>query len=165
MAQLRGAIDAVNKELGPVITVAPFFETAPIGAADQPFINTAIVVHSDIPPDDALDILLGIERTLGRVRQVRWGNRTVDLDILLWQARDDQGRWQARARSTPTLTIPHPEMLRRAFVMVPAAAIAGDWCLPGSEVSLAVRCEHSAFYLAPLPAAVTAASCFEASCE
>jgi len=160
MAQLRAAIKAVNKELGRVVALAPFFETAPMGAADQAFINSAMIVSTESPPDDALDILLAIERSLGRVRKVRWGNRTVDLDILLWQQRDDRGQWQSLPWSSPTLKIPHPEMLKRDFVMVPAAAIAGDWHLPGCEMTLAARCEQSQFHL---PA--SSASCFEASCE
>lgn len=160
MAHLRAAIKAVNSELGPVVKIAPFYETAPIGAADQAFLNSAMVVTTSVGPQEALDVLLSIERSLGRVRDMRWGNRTCDLDILLWRRLDARGQWESLSWQSPSLKIPHPEMLKRDFVMIPAAAVAGDWVLPGTELMLASLSNQSDFCLsAPV------ANCFEASLE
>ncbi len=158
MAHLRAAIKAVNSELGPVVKIAPFYETAPIGAADRAFLNSAMIVASPLGPEEALETLMCIEKSLGRVRDVRWGNRTVDLDILLWRQLDSKGRWRSLSWKSPSLIIPHPEMLKRDFVMIPAANVAGDWIVPGTELTLRNHHDQSHFCLS-----TPVANCVEAS--
>jgi 2-amino-4-hydroxy-6-hydroxymethyldihydropteridine diphosphokinase len=116
-AHLHAALDRLRTR-GTVEAVSPFLETDPVGYAEQPrFLNAAVRLRTTLPPDDLLRALLSIETTLGRVRTVRWGPRTIDLDLLLY---DDL------VRDDPGLTIPHPRMHERRFVLEPLAAIAPD---------------------------------------
>jgi 2-amino-4-hydroxy-6-hydroxymethyldihydropteridine diphosphokinase len=116
-AHLRAALDRLGTR-GTVEAVSPFLETDPVGYAEQPrFLNAAVRLRTTLPPDDLLRELLSIETALGRVRTVRWGPRTIDLDLLLY---DDL------VRDDPGLTIPHPRMHERRFVLEPLAAIAPD---------------------------------------
>ena len=135
-AQLRAAVSAVNSCIGPVLATAPIYVTEPIGAADQTFLNSAVTVASSLDPESVLSELLNIETKLGRVRAERWGNRLIDLDVLLWQRLNTDGRWESASWASPTLSVPHPEMLKRAFVMIPAVVIAPDWIHPQSGHSL-----------------------------
>ncbi|WP_295448502.1 2-amino-4-hydroxy-6-hydroxymethyldihydropteridine diphosphokinase [uncultured Thiodictyon sp.] len=93
------------------------YATAPLGPVAQPeFVNAVAVLTTKLTPLALLGALQGIERDHGRVRDgARWGPRTLDLDLLLY------GDWQLQL---PGLTLPHPEMARRAFVLVPLAEIA-----------------------------------------
>lgn len=87
------------------------YETAPVGLTEQPhFLNMAIELETSLSPESLLDVLLGVEHALGRVRTVRWGPRTIDLDLLLYD--DVEMR-------TDRLELPHPRMAERAFVLVP----------------------------------------------
>ncbi len=98
------------------------YETAPVGRTDQPwFLNLVVEVETVLEPPHLLDLVLAVERGLGRVRVQRWGPRTVDIDILLF------GTVQMQ---TPSLTIPHPEVTRRRFVLEPLLEIAPDAALP-----------------------------------
>ncbi len=98
------------------------YETAPVGLTDQPrFLNLVVEVETVLEPARLLDLVLSVERGLGRVRAQRWGPRTVDIDILLFGAVQMQ---------TPSLTIPHPEITRRRFVLEPLLEIAPDAALP-----------------------------------
>ncbi len=101
------------------------YETAPVGVTDQSwFINLVAQVDTDLDPQALLGLVLAVERGLGRVRMQRWGPRTVDIDILLYN--DVQ-------LDTPALAIPHPEMTRRRFVLEPLLEIAPDAALPGGR--------------------------------
>jgi 2-amino-4-hydroxy-6-hydroxymethyldihydropteridine diphosphokinase len=105
-------------ELGTITAVSSFYETEPVGFREQPsFLNAVIVLETDLPPAALFDALLAIERDLGRVRSFRNAPRTLDLDILL---QDDL------VMDTPELTLPHPRMHERAFVLAPLAEIAPD---------------------------------------
>ncbi|WP_322908080.1 2-amino-4-hydroxy-6-hydroxymethyldihydropteridine diphosphokinase [Paenibacillus campi] len=87
------------------------YDTAPVGYTDQPaFYNMVIRISTTLQPLELLDIMLEIESQLGRVRTIRWGPRTVDLD-LLWM--------DHRHIETERLQLPHPRMCERAFVLVP----------------------------------------------
>jgi 2-amino-4-hydroxy-6-hydroxymethyldihydropteridine diphosphokinase len=134
------AQDLIAELCGPIVAISSTFETAPMGAADQTFLNSTLICEATLAPEDMLAKLLAIEVQLGRVRTVRWGNRTIDLDILLCQRTFDH---QAICQDSATLNLPHPEILRRDFVLVPAAEIAGHWIYPHSqrtlEQELAVR--------------------------
>lgn len=105
---------------------SPFYETAPIGAADQTFVNGAALVSTNLPPPDLLETLLAVEKRCKRVRTIHWGNRTLDLDIILMQ--DASG--SPIIHQSAGLTIPHPRSLERDFVLVPAADVAPDWVHP-----------------------------------
>lgn len=98
-----------------VARCSSIYETAPVGLADQPyFLNMAILIHTTRKPDELLRLLLDTERSLGRVRDIRWGPRTIDLDLLLYGA---------LTLRTEELELPHPRMLERAFVLVPLMEI------------------------------------------
>jgi len=103
--------------------VSSLYRSAPVGFLDQPdFINAVAHIETALPPRALLDALLGIERSFGRRREFPNSPRTLDLDLLLYGdlALHEEG-----------LTIPHPRMHERAFVMVPLAEIAPDAGIPG----------------------------------
>lgn len=95
--------------------VSRFLESEPYGVTDQPkFINAVARVRTELPPEKLLDTLLEIENKMGRVRKRHWGERNIDLDLLLY----DDIKMQ-----TPKLTLPHPDMQNRDFVMIPLAEV------------------------------------------
>lgn len=101
--------------------------TAPVGPSSRRYANGAVVVATDLPPQQALAALKRIEQHFGRRRGQRWGARVLDLDIVLWSG----GAWRSAG-----LVIPHPRFRERLFVLAPAAAIAPDWRDPVSGLSL-----------------------------
>lgn len=111
-ASLRAALSAVGKRPEfRVLGVSGVYESAPFGYRDQPdFLNAAAELETEVSPREVLDTLLEIERSLGRVRGRRWGPRVIDLDLLLY------GR---RIIREPGLTVPHSDLHRRAFVLLP----------------------------------------------
>ena len=99
------------------------YRTAPVGILDQPeFVNAAACLNTELAPEALLDALLAIEQRFGRRRGERNGPRTLDLDLLLY---DD------RVIDTPRLTLPHPRLHLRAFVLCPLADLAPALALPG----------------------------------
>ncbi len=114
-----------------MIAVAPFYRTAPVGYTDQAyFINTVAEINTSLSPRQLLQRLQAIENMLGRVRTVRWGPRTVDLDLLLYGS---------AVIDEPDLQVPHPRMHRRAFVMVPLADLHPDLVVAGEKASALAR--------------------------
>ncbi|MBN8237511.1 2-amino-4-hydroxy-6-hydroxymethyldihydropteridine diphosphokinase [Halobacillus kuroshimensis] len=98
------------------------YETSPVGYTDQgDFLNMVITVETSLPPEDLLAACQAIEDGLGRKRLVKWGPRTIDLDILLYNEEN---------RAAAELTIPHPHMHERAFVIVPLADVDPQAYLP-----------------------------------
>jgi 2-amino-4-hydroxy-6-hydroxymethyldihydropteridine diphosphokinase len=94
-----------------VVNTSSIYETDPVGYTDQDqFLNMAVQAATSLKPDELLDVCLKIEEKLGRKRDVRWGPRTLDLDILLYNHENIE---------TEKLTIPHPRMSERAFVLLP----------------------------------------------
>jgi len=110
-----------------LISRSSWYQTAAIGPPQPDYINGCIVIETDLEPQELLTLLLTIEDQFGRVRQERWGARTLDLDLLLY---DD------RTLFTPHLELPHPRMTIRAFVLVPLAEIAPAWIDPISGRSI-----------------------------
>jgi len=105
-----------------VIRHSALYGSRPVGPADQPdFINAAAELETELTPLTLLDELQRLENEAGRVRTRHWGERTLDLDILLF---DDRVVHETRLR------IPHPELEHRGFVLVPLAEIAPALCLP-----------------------------------
>lgn len=105
------------------LRLSPIYETDPVGLEDQPpFLNAVAALETTLWPRELLELAARIEERLGRVRSVRWGPRTIDVDILL----------VGDLRVTEAdLTVPHPRMLERAFVLRPLADLAPDLVLPG----------------------------------
>jgi 2-amino-4-hydroxy-6-hydroxymethyldihydropteridine diphosphokinase len=117
--QLAQAIARLNEaEEVEVMRVSEFYLTPPLGPPGQPwYVNAAVQVKTRLTPEELLRVLIGIETAMGRVRGERWGPRLIDLDLLLYNGEIVAG---------PELTIPHPEMQRRAFVLAPLAEIAPE---------------------------------------
>ncbi len=106
-----------------VVAASSLHETAAVGgpAGSPPYLNAAVVVRTSLSAIELLRRLLTIEAELGRVRRERWGPRTLDLDLLLYGA---------QVIASPELTVPHPLMHGRRFVLEPLAEIAADTVHP-----------------------------------
>jgi len=105
-------------ELGQVVAVSSFYETEPVGAVPQPwFLNCAVKLDTEKMPKQLMSAILALEQDLGRRRTQNKGPRTIDIDILLF------GNAVVDTRG---LTIPHPAMHERRFVLEPLAEIAPD---------------------------------------
>ena len=105
------------------------YRTPPWGVTDQPaFINVAIIVTTQLEPHELLARIQGVEHALGRDRknERRWGPRPIDIDILAYDA---------VVLREPDLTLPHPQLFERAFVLVPLAEIAPDRVVAGRRIS------------------------------
>lgn len=124
-------------QLGPevaVVAVSRLYETAPAYVVDQPtFLNIAIEGRTGLSPEALLDYLKGLEAELGREKSRRYGPRLIDLDILFF---DDI------ILDLPHLTIPHPRMAERAFVLRPLADIAPDFVHPVLQQSIKALVEE-----------------------
>ena len=128
---LRKLSDLPTMEL---VRVSSLYESAPVGVTDQPdFLNLVAAVRMSLAPQALLDTLLHIENQMGRVRTQRWGPRVIDLDLLLY------GSEQV---ALPGLTVPHPRLRERAFVVVPLAEIAPELRLPGDGKPVADLAQH-----------------------
>jgi 2-amino-4-hydroxy-6-hydroxymethyldihydropteridine diphosphokinase len=103
--------------LGSVVTASCLYETAPVGPPQPMFLNAAVALRTNVAPPGLLAALLAIEQQLGRVRRERWGPRTIDLDIL-WIG--------STIWDSPELTVPHPELRRRAFALRPLLDVAPE---------------------------------------
>ncbi len=127
VATVRAAIDALRAVEGTrFLSASSLYRTAPVGLHHQPdFINAVAALEVDaaaLPAPSLLDRLFAIEADFGRVRTIRNAPRTLDLDLLLFGT---------ERRSEPGLTLPHPRMTERAFVLAPLAEIAPDLSIPG----------------------------------
>lgn len=130
-AHLQGAVDALVAAEGlDVVAVSPVYETAPVGGPPQPdFLNAVVAVDTPLTARALLELAQRIEAAAERVRTVRWGPRTLDVDVLLvGDERTDE----------PDLVVPHPRMTERAFVVVPLADLAPEWAdrLPPDAASV-----------------------------
>jgi 2-amino-4-hydroxy-6-hydroxymethyldihydropteridine diphosphokinase len=120
-SNLEAALEALPPSVR-ILLRSPIYETEPWGRTDQPvFLNQVIQAETDLPPQDLLVYLKRLEEQLGRQPTYQYGPRKIDLDILLY---DDL------VLETPTLTIPHPRMAERAFVLTPLADLAPDLIHP-----------------------------------
>lgn len=105
-----------------VTAVSSLYRTAPVDSSGDDYINAVARIDTTLAPHDLLEALFAIEREHGRERPYRNAPRTLDLDLLLYGA---------DIIDTPTLTVPHPRMTQRAFVLVPLLEIAPDVAVPG----------------------------------
>lgn len=123
---LTEAINELNEQENITVTAkSSVYETAPVGYTDQgPFLNMVIKVNTTLKPIEILDCCQTIEKELGRKRKIRWGPRTIDLDILLYNQENIK---------TEQLIVPHPRMTERAFVLIPLKEINPHAFLPASN--------------------------------
>lgn len=120
---LRRAIELLNAEPGiEVVASSSVWETDPVGGPSQPdYLNAVVRARTDLAPHDLLRACLRAEAALGRVRNVRWGPRTIDIDVLLVDALEIDDA---------DLTVPHPRMTERAFVLLPLLELDPGASLP-----------------------------------
>lgn len=115
-ATLRTAVQQLGEMAGMVSTMSSLYETAAWGLEQQPaFLNQAVQLRTNLPPEALLDVCLHVEQLAGRERRVRWDARTLDVDILLYDA---------LVLDSPRLVVPHPALSERRFALVPLAEIA-----------------------------------------
>ncbi len=113
---LNRAVELLQQHGVEVLKVSTFIETEPYGVTDQPrFLNGACMVKTELSPLELLRLLLSVEKEMGRVRLRHWGERNIDLDLLLYEG---------VIMDTEELRLPHPDMANRDFVMLPLAELA-----------------------------------------
>lgn len=129
LTTLEGTINQLSQTAGITVQAcSSWYQTAPVGPPQPDFINGCALLEVELTPQELLRDLFGVENQFERVRQQRWGARTLDLDLLLF---DDL------ILETSELQIPHPRMNERAFVLVPLAEIAPNWIEPKSKEAIA----------------------------
>ena len=124
-ATIARALELVSQAEGvDIVAVSSLRETEPWGPVEQPpYLNGAVEVETELRPRALLEVLLGVEHALGRDRSgERWGPRTIDLDLLLYEDVDVD---------EPGLTVPHPRLHERLFALEPLAELAPDAVVPG----------------------------------
>lgn len=112
---LETAKRMIDERAGSVLKTSSVYETAAWGKTNQPdYLNQALMIKTPLQPNELLECLLQIEKELGRVRQEKYGSRTIDIDILFYGD---------SIMNTPRLVIPHPQLQNRRFVLEPLAEI------------------------------------------
>ena len=125
LGTLRRAVELLDHEPRIVVEASSrVWETEPVGPPQPRYLNAVLRVGTELDPLDLLAACRRVEAALGRVRLERWGPRTIDVDILLY---DD------RTLDEPELQIPHPRMHERAFVLAPLLELEPDPMLPGGR--------------------------------
>jgi 2-amino-4-hydroxy-6-hydroxymethyldihydropteridine diphosphokinase len=126
-AMIARAVERLGAAGVAVIARSSDYRTPPWGDEDQDwFVNACVKVRTDLAPHDLLALCLGIERDLGRVRTRKWGPRTIDIDLLIY---DDV------QMASGDLVLPHPRIAERAFVLQPLAEIAPDLEVAGRRIA------------------------------
>jgi 2-amino-4-hydroxy-6-hydroxymethyldihydropteridine diphosphokinase len=124
---LREALRRLST-LGNVKAVSSFYDTEPVGYTDQPrFLNGAAVLETSLTPVELMRALLTVEHEMGRERVIAKGPRVIDLDLLLYGD---------KVMNTEELTLPHPAMQERRFVLEPLNDIAGEWVHPSLRLTV-----------------------------
>lgn len=134
-ALLREAVARLKRPQLDIRAVSPWLETQPAGGPTGQglFLNGAVLVETSLKPAALLAVLKEIEQQLGRTGGERWAARPIDLDLLLYGE---------EKIACPTLTVPHPRMAWRRFVLEPAAAIAGDMLHPTTRWTISRLATH-----------------------
>jgi 2-amino-4-hydroxy-6-hydroxymethyldihydropteridine diphosphokinase len=126
LEHLQGAVDGLARAEGvTVAAVSPVYETEPVGGPEQPdYLNAVVAIDTDLSPRALLELAQELEAAAARVREVRWGPRTLDVDVLLVgdEVVDDAD-----------LQVPHPRMRERAFVMAPLADLEPRFAIAAPE--------------------------------
>ncbi len=124
---LLSGLAALSRAGVRVLRLSRVYETEPVGPPGQgPYLNQVAAVETELEPAELLALLLAVERAHGRVRTERYGPRTLDLDLL---------DYEGRILDLPGLTLPHPRLHERAFVLVPLLEVAPGWRHPRLEKS------------------------------
>lgn len=133
LQHLRSAVDALAADPHTQVTKrSAVYESEPEGPSQEGFCNAVVEIETELDPNGLLALCQQVENSLGRVRTKRWGPRTIDIDILLYDdlvVDEDQ----------PNLKIPHPRMWTREFVCVPLAEVAPADSIPDREGCIAGR--------------------------
>ncbi|MDG1297541.1 MAG: 2-amino-4-hydroxy-6-hydroxymethyldihydropteridine diphosphokinase [Saprospiraceae bacterium] len=136
---LKKAIELLEKQAGELIEVSALYESEAWGKKDQKnFLNMVLELNTTLSPNELLSTVLSIEEQLGRERKEHWGPRTMDIDILFYNAEI--------IKESPKLIIPHPRITERKFVLLPMNEIAADFIHPIFKRSIAqllFLCEDS----------------------
>ena len=132
---LMQAQNRIQQQVGHIVSISPMYITAAWGLTDQPdFMNQCLVIETPFPPQLCMLKLLHIEKQMGRKREIKWGPRTIDIDILFFD--------HLKLKST-LLEVPHPFLHERRFVLEPLTSIAPNYIHPTfgkSLKSLLVNC-------------------------
>ncbi len=111
-----------------ILRTSSLYRTSPVGLRDQDwFINAAVLLNTTLQPEELLELLLKTEERHGRVRTIKWGPRTLDLDLIFYDNIE---------LDLPGLKVPHPLMNERLFVLAPLAEIEPDWVHPRLGLSV-----------------------------
>jgi 2-amino-4-hydroxy-6-hydroxymethyldihydropteridine diphosphokinase len=122
------ARNAIEVSVGTILKASSIYQTAAWGKTDQPdFLNQALEVQTAQSAEDVLVEILKIEQAMGRRRDQQWGERVIDIDILLFEK---------KMISSPVLTIPHPQLQNRRFALEPLAEIAGYVTHPLLQITI-----------------------------
>jgi 2-amino-4-hydroxy-6-hydroxymethyldihydropteridine diphosphokinase len=142
LGHLRRALEALDEKGIRVVRVSSVYETDPVGPPQPDYLNAVAEVSTTLSPSDLVRALKTAEEEAGRAHRERWGPREIDLDLLLYadETIEEEG-----------LTVPHPELTHRAFVLVPLIEIAPYLDLPSGEPVTAF-CERNPAGVRPYPA-------------
>ena len=145
---LSVAVSRISASVGPITSLSRFFQTPAFPKGSGPdFVNAALVVRAKGSADEMLEKLHAIEHALGRVRETRWGQRTIDIDLIAIEQKivpnsEIYKKWQLlpfsqQSKIAPDqLILPHPRMQERAFVLGPMMDICPDWVHPVIQKSV-----------------------------
>ena len=105
-----------------IVSRSNLYTSEPVGEIEQNwFVNTTVAIKTSLSPEVLLSEVLNVEKKMGRIRREKWGPRIIDIDILAYED---------HVYHSPSLTLPHPEMAKRKFVLLPLSEIAGDYIHP-----------------------------------
>jgi 2-amino-4-hydroxy-6-hydroxymethyldihydropteridine diphosphokinase len=110
-----------------LISRSNWYKTKAIGPPQPDYCNGCLTLKVNLTPEELLKILFNIEQRFGRIRKEKWGPRTLDLDLILYED---------LILNTPFLQLPHPRMREREFVLIPLAEIAPDWLDPVTNLTI-----------------------------
>lgn len=127
--RIREAIGLLDRARVRVLRRGRLVTSRPVGPQDQPdFVNTVVEVDTDLAPRALLTVCQSVEQDMGRTKHRRWGERVIDLDLILYGD---------RLVNEPDLIVPHPEATRRSFVLVPLADLIPEGRFPHTEGRIA----------------------------